>query len=146
MVSVLGFRWGSSSRRETSARALRQGHVEIVHPEKQEQAVARLPMVGAHQGWMLVGSPLVKTEQDRAIRERICPKSSWAGRVSGWPKRAWYHLKLPATSPTPMIVHVRFMWASLFYSTTGVPFCEETKIDASETATTSCSSPGLVNR
>ena len=32
------------------------------------------------------------------------------------------------------------------YSTTGVPFCEETKISASVTATTSCSSPALVNR
>src|SRR5262249_55471738 len=40
---------------------------------------------------------------------RSCPKSGWAGDVSGWPNSDWYHLKLPATSPTPMIVHVRFM-------------------------------------
>jgi len=35
---------------------------------------------------------------------------------------------------------------SKIYSTTGVLFCDETKITASEIATTSCSSPGLVNR
>src|SRR5262245_20790764 len=40
---------------------------------------------------------------------RTCPKSSWTGGVSGWPKSDWYHLRLPATSPTPMIVHVRFI-------------------------------------
>lgn len=31
-------------------------------------------------------------------------------------------------------------------STIGVAFCDETKITASESATTSCSSPGAVNR
>src|SRR5207248_5118829 len=40
---------------------------------------------------------------------RIWPKWSWLGGVSGWPKSAWYHLKLAGTSFTPMIVHVRFI-------------------------------------
>jgi hypothetical protein len=32
-----------------------------------------------------------------------------SGSVSGGPKNDWYHLKLPGTSLTPMIVHVRFI-------------------------------------
>src|SRR5678815_3063669 len=40
---------------------------------------------------------------------RICPKSGWAGDVSGWPNSDWYQWKLPGTSRTPMIVHVRFI-------------------------------------
>src|SRR5678816_3473237 len=38
------------------------------------------------------------------IRDRSC-----SGCVSDWPKSDWYHLKLPGTSCTPMIVHVRFI-------------------------------------
>ena len=41
VVPVFGFTWGSSSR---------------------------LPVIGAHQGGMLVGTPLVETEQDRSIQ------------------------------------------------------------------------------
>jgi hypothetical protein len=45
-----------------------QRHVEIIDPEKQEEAVARLRMIGAHQGGMIMGPPLMKAEQDRSIR------------------------------------------------------------------------------
>jgi hypothetical protein len=45
-----------------------QCHVEIINTEKQEEAVARLRVIGAHQGGMPVGTPLVKAEQDRSIR------------------------------------------------------------------------------
>jgi hypothetical protein len=45
-----------------------QRRVEIINTEKQEEAVARLCMIGAHQGGMLMGAPLVKAKQDRSIR------------------------------------------------------------------------------
>jgi len=45
-----------------------QRQVEIVDTEKQKQAIARLPVIGAHQGRVLMGSPCVKSEQDRSIR------------------------------------------------------------------------------
>jgi len=45
-----------------------QRHVEIIDTEKQEEAVARLRVIGAHQGGMLMGPLLVKAEQDRSIR------------------------------------------------------------------------------
>jgi hypothetical protein len=45
-----------------------QRHGEIIDAEKQEQAVARLRVIGARQGGMLMGTPLVKAEQDRSIR------------------------------------------------------------------------------
>ena len=44
-----------------------QSYVEVVDPEEQEKAVARLGVVGACQRGMLVGTPLVQTEQDRSI-------------------------------------------------------------------------------
>src|SRR4030095_16465666 len=45
-----------------------QRHVEIIDTEEQEEAVARLRVIAAHQGGMLMGTPLVKAEQDRSIR------------------------------------------------------------------------------
>jgi hypothetical protein len=45
-----------------------QRHLEVIDPEKQEEAVTRLRVIGAHQGGMLMGTPLVKAEQDRSIR------------------------------------------------------------------------------
>src|SRR5262245_24898833 len=45
-----------------------QRHVEIVDTEKQEEAVARLRVIAAHQRGMLMGTPLMKAEQDRSIR------------------------------------------------------------------------------
>jgi len=59
---------------------------------------------------MLVRAPLVEAEQDDSIRIQDLTKVVMARRrLSGWPKSDWYHLKLPATSLTPMIVHVRFI-------------------------------------
>ncbi len=66
MVPVLGLRCGSSSSRLTSARPW-QSCVKVVDPEKQENAVARLGVVGTCQRGMLVGAPFVETEQDRSI-------------------------------------------------------------------------------
>jgi DNA-directed RNA polymerase subunit N (RpoN/RPB10) len=45
-----------------------QSYVKVVDPEEQEEAVTRLGVVGACQRRMLVGTPLVETEQDRSIR------------------------------------------------------------------------------
>ena len=52
----------------------RQCFVEIIHAEEQQQAVAGLCMIGAGQGRMLVRSPLVEAEQDRAIRVEDLPE------------------------------------------------------------------------
>ena len=51
-----------------------QSHVKVVDPEEQEEAVARLGAVGTRQRGMLVGTPLVDTEQDRAIRVDDLPE------------------------------------------------------------------------
>jgi hypothetical protein len=45
-----------------------QGYVNGVDPEEQEEAVARFGVAGTRQRWMLVGTPLVETKQDRSIR------------------------------------------------------------------------------
>ena len=58
---------------------------------------------------MLVRAPLVEAEQDGSIRIQDLTEVVMARSVSGWPKSDWYHLKLPGTSLTPMIVHVRFI-------------------------------------
>src|SRR5207245_8320392 len=86
-----------------------QCHVEIVDAEEQEQPVARWRLVRAHQGWMLVRAPLVEAEQDGSICIQDLTKVVMAGRRLGLAKSDWYHLKLPGTSLTPMIVHVRFI-------------------------------------
>src|SRR5580698_3463215 len=57
-----------------------QSQVEIVYTEKQEEAVARRSTIGAYQGWVLVGTPLVKTEQKGAIRIEDLPEVV----VAGW--------------------------------------------------------------
>src|SRR3954464_7204882 len=51
-----------------------QSHVKVVDPEEQEQAISRLGVVGACQRRMLVGTPLVKTEQYRSIRVQDLPE------------------------------------------------------------------------
>ncbi len=53
-----------------------QSCVKVVDPEEQEEAVARLGVVGTCQRGMLVGTPLVKTEQDKTVpsESTICPK------------------------------------------------------------------------
>jgi DNA-directed RNA polymerase subunit N (RpoN/RPB10) len=45
-----------------------QGYVKLVDPEEQEEAVARLGVMGTCQRGMLVGTPLVETEQDHRSR------------------------------------------------------------------------------
>src|SRR5262249_56127719 len=44
-----------------------QRYVKVVDPEEQQEAVARHGVVGARQRGMLVGTPLVETEQYRSI-------------------------------------------------------------------------------
>jgi hypothetical protein len=90
-----------------------QSYVKVVDPEEQEEAVARLGVVGTCQRGMPVRTPLVKTEQDRSIRVDDLPEVVvGAGAVSGRPSSDWYHLKLRGTSATPMIVQVRFIDSS----------------------------------
>jgi hypothetical protein len=71
---------------------------EIIDAEKQEEAVARLRVIGAHQGGMLMGTPLVKAEQDRSIRVEDLTEVIMGGSRSGRPSSDWYHLKLVRTS------------------------------------------------
>src|SRR5256886_16772247 len=62
-----------------------QSYVKVVDPEEQEQAVSRLGVVGACQRRMLVGAPLVETEQYRSIRVEDLPEivvAEAAGHVS----------------------------------------------------------------
>src|SRR5262245_11910435 len=51
-----------------------QSYVKVVDPEEQEEAVSRLGVVGACQRRMLVGPPLVETEQYRSIRVEDLPE------------------------------------------------------------------------
>jgi len=95
------------------APCLCQGRVEIIDTKEQEEAVARLGVIGARQGGMLVGTPLVETGQDRSIRVEDLPEVVMGGSRQRQPSSDWYHLKLPGTSRTPMIVHVRFMGSLL---------------------------------
>ena len=74
-----------------------QSCVKVVDPEEQEEAVSWLGVVGTCQRGMLVGTPLVETEQDRSIRVGDLPESSWAGAASGKPSSDWYQLKLWGT-------------------------------------------------
>jgi hypothetical protein len=45
-----------------------QRHVGIIDTEKQQETVARLCVIGARQGGMLMRAPLVQAEQDGSIR------------------------------------------------------------------------------
>jgi hypothetical protein len=51
-----------------------QSYLKVVDPEEQEEAVARLGVVGTCQRGMLVGTPRVKTEQDCSIRVDDLPE------------------------------------------------------------------------
>ena len=51
-----------------------QRYVKVIYPEEQQEAVARLGVMGTCQRGMLVGTPLVKTEQDRSIRVDDLPE------------------------------------------------------------------------
>ena len=61
-----------------------------------------------------MSAPLMEAEQDGSIRIQDLTKVVMARKLSAWPKSDWYHLKLPGTSLTPMIVHVRFIAFPLF--------------------------------
>src|SRR5262245_58187098 len=52
----------------------RQRFVEVVDPEEQEEAVSRFGVGGTCQRRMLVGAPLVETEQYRSIRVEDLPE------------------------------------------------------------------------
>src|SRR5207247_7529570 len=54
--------------------------------EEQEQPVARWRLVRAHQGWMLMRTPLVEAEQDGSIRIQDLTKVVVARRGLGLPK------------------------------------------------------------
>jgi hypothetical protein len=60
-----------------------QRDVEIIDAEKQEEAVARLRVIGAHQGGMLMVTPLVKAEQDSSIRIEDLTKVVMTGSCLG---------------------------------------------------------------
>jgi len=45
-----------------------QSDVEVVDPEEQEEAIARLGVLGTCQRGMLVRAPFVQTKQDGSIR------------------------------------------------------------------------------
>src|SRR5262249_62346105 len=51
-----------------------QSYVKVVDTEEQDEAVSRLGVVGACQRRMLVGTPLVETEQYRSIRVEDLPE------------------------------------------------------------------------
>jgi hypothetical protein len=51
-----------------------QSYVKVVDPEEQKETVAGLGIVGTCQRGMLVGTPLVETEQDRSIRVDDLPE------------------------------------------------------------------------
>lgn len=52
----------------------RQSHLKVVNPKEQEEAVARLGMVGTYQCGMLVRTPCMQTQQDRSIGVDDLPK------------------------------------------------------------------------
>src|SRR5262249_53207409 len=98
--------------RLTSARALGKATSKLSTRKNR-----RRPLPGL-ASWGLVneGCPWAphSWRQSRTVpsESTICPKSSWAGAVSGSPSRDGYKLKLWGTSATPMIVHVRFIGSS----------------------------------
>src|SRR5215471_7379989 len=51
-----------------------QSYVKVVDSEEQEETVAGLGVVGTCQRGMLMGTPLVETEQDRSIRVDDLPE------------------------------------------------------------------------
>jgi hypothetical protein len=56
-----------------------QDHVEIIDSEKQQEPIAGCRTIGARQGGMLMGTPLVEAEQDSSIRIDDLPKVVMGG-------------------------------------------------------------------
>ena len=54
-------------------------------------------------------APSVETEQDSSIRIEDLPKVVMGRKGRRLTEQCLVPLKLPGTSPTPMIVHVRFI-------------------------------------
>ena len=59
-----------------------------------------------------MGPPLMKAEQNRAIRVEDLTELVVGRSRFRQPNSVWYHAKLRATSATPMMVHVRLIEAS----------------------------------
>ena len=82
-----------------------QRHAEIIDAEKQEEAVAGRRVIGAHQGGMLVGAPLVEAKQDSSIRVEDLPKVGMGWRRLGLaeqrlvPVEAARHIAYPDNRP-----------------------------------------------
>ena len=68
MVPVLGFTRGSSSRRVTRVRALLRATPKSSTRKNNSRPLPGFPCSRAHQWGMLMGTPLMKAEQNRAIR------------------------------------------------------------------------------
>jgi hypothetical protein len=51
-----------------------QGSVKVVDPEEQEEAIARLGVVGTCQRGMPVGAPSWRQSKTVPSESRICPK------------------------------------------------------------------------
>jgi hypothetical protein len=56
-----------------------QNHAKIINSEKQQDPVAGCCMIGAHQGGMFMGAPLVEAEQDSSIRIDDLPEVIMGG-------------------------------------------------------------------
>ena len=58
---------------------------------------------------MPVSAPFVEAEQDRPVGIEDLPKVIMSRKACRLTEQRLYQWKLPATSPTPMIVHVRLI-------------------------------------
>jgi hypothetical protein len=56
--------------------------IEVIDAKEQQEAISGRPATGAHQGWMIVGAPLMKTQQDRTIGIEDLPKVVMGGKRS----------------------------------------------------------------
>ena len=77
-----------------------QARVEIIDAEEEEQSVARGPIVGAHQGRMVFGAPLVKAEEHGPVRVDELAK---VGMLRGGARLTEQRLVPPEASP--YVVH-----------------------------------------
>jgi hypothetical protein len=57
-----------------------QRQVEVVDTKEQEEPVARCRVIGTRQRGMVVGAPLVETEQDGSVRVEELAKVGVVGR------------------------------------------------------------------
>ena len=83
----------------------------------------------------------------------VCRMEQWVALAAGRAVPGAIAADRLAHRTAAGVVVIEALWVSfrqplprMPHSTIGVFFCDETNIDASEVATTSCSSPGLVKR